>query len=1837
MTAASAADCALVERIVNTLDRDDVEGEIECVSLTRLTGDEAVALLDTLLARSDRLSRVAVAADPRGHAVLVRGERARVDFVLRVLATLERAAHSETVPPRTRARGEYVVERLASIEPEASISAARELLPKRVVAETTAIALGPGLGLGIGIAIAGDAANVDLWRDVIGTLQPGAGRGARLLRLAAPDAARVIGELRAEMLADDQRRLAFAGLVVELDPAARELVLIGPPPATSRALQILRKIDGPNAVERETRFTRAEGDPRAIAALMTELSVRHGESRPDEGTRCVPVAPLGAVLFSAAPDVVARLETVVASASRRADGAIAARRLPISVTDASALVERASNAAEAAAASRGARHESPSLDLDVAGATLLASGDADAIDALETSLQEIRGLRQAFRSTRLLVPRERNAAMVAEAVTRMLGAPVPVDSSRSVPVAAIASVPSLGAVVVSGEPAQIELRARLAALLEENPAITLVPWRILEIRCDEPEKAARAIAERFDARSGEDRLARPVFAAASTRGGALAVALHADLLADVAALIDSVIAQPGGATIRPREIFSSTLVQSDVRVVARALNELFAADAAPRDAAGRELPHMQPPRELHVSADPASRMIWVEAARDRTLAIDGLVKVLDRLAIAPSAQLRLFRLEKGDIPRVVQSLRDLAARGLLASAMPEGGVPPAVTIDADPASRTVVVVGDAAACSKSEEVLRQLGLLAAPSGTRVIDAAGVNPDQLVARARKEAFPGELADAASGVATIVDSARGVVRAFGGTEQVARLASVAQEMVRRQSDDWTTLAVPVECADAGMIAAAIDSIGSARASASSGGGASAGRIAISGRRDDVLLARAAASALDARDSIAPRVLLALACKDPATLSEVIEQHFSARDEDARRARPVAIRPGADGASVIIATHPDLLSPVIAAARDLGSIGEIVPTSQVVSVIPLRHARAEALARLFDTELAGEDDARSAAVRADPASNSLVIATKPARAAMIAALADALDQPGVADSRVIRAWRADARLRGRIASAVTSIAPDARVSFDDVAGITVVVHGPSEAGAIDAALRTTDGVEAVGAEMRLIPVRAERIERAARTLRALLAESAGTPTSDGTVEPAFAVGVDPDARRLLVEANPARASIAERLVSRFVAESAAATEALRIRTDDLACVEIPVANVDAEVAARTIEMMLADQVRWPAELLARLRAGDAVARPRATADSEASRVFVVGAPSLVARTIELLPLLDKSRGRTSDDARARDERWELRVYPVGRDALKPAVAAVEQALAARTPKGVPPPVDLVEVSDGDALVASGEPSWLDAIDSAIRSIDARGPRDAARLRVVAVHHVSAIQLAAVVEPLVDLTRRETPDAVPEASEFSVRAVPDPKAGAVALIATPTALDVAEEILAELDGAAAPGAARTIRLYELEAGEAASVAKSITDRFETEEGDDPLPLVRVQSSRNSLLVRATDKQRGTIDAIVAKADPDAPTRARALRTISIDRGRAAREIARTIARLDVLGPRVALALDEPANAVVLFGAQGEMARIEGIALQVASCVEEPGRAPRDFELPASAEPRGMAALARAALGQVGTGAADGSSELERGAASRIVLADRPGSRVIACIASESDAGLVKALLANLARGQNVEPIAIRRCALLHADAERVAGALRARRSRDEGALSVVIEADARTLVLIGAPREVQSAADVAARLDRRSPCASELRIAPLRVLRASDAAALIRAASPVDAPAPAVSDEPMTNTVLVRGSIEEIVPAAELLGRLDEPAPKELSPFEAVRVSPLIPSEVAAFAQAQVAGADESRRDRLRLIASDALGVLFVRADPALLDEVRQAIRAACGEAPR
>ena len=99
------------------------------------------------------------------------------------------------------------------------------------------------------------------------------------------------------------------------------------------------------------------------------------------------------------------------------------------------------------------------------------------------------------------------------------------------------------------------------------------------------------------------------------------------------------------------------------------------------------MPHLQKPKEVHVSADASTNTLIIEAPTERRASFEALVEQLDRVQLPPTAQLRTYHIERGDPNDIARTINELARRGVMSLQPKDGSKPVEVIVQAEPKSR----------------------------------------------------------------------------------------------------------------------------------------------------------------------------------------------------------------------------------------------------------------------------------------------------------------------------------------------------------------------------------------------------------------------------------------------------------------------------------------------------------------------------------------------------------------------------------------------------------------------------------------------------------------------------------------------------------------------------------------------------------------------------------------------------------------------------------------------------------------------------------------------------------------------------------------------------------------------------------------------------------------------------------------------------------------------------------------------------------------------------------------------------------------------------------------------
>ncbi|MHC4275552.1 MAG: secretin N-terminal domain-containing protein, partial [Planctomycetota bacterium] len=297
------------------------------------------------------------------------------------------------------------------------------------------------------------------------------------------------------------------------------------------------------------------------------------------------------------------------------------------------------------------------------------------------------------------------------------------------------------------------------------------------------------------------------------------------------------------------------------------------------------------------------------------------------------------------------------------------------------------------------------------------------------------------------------------------------------------------------------------------------------------------------------------------------------------------------------------------------------------------------------------------------------------------------------------------------------------------------------------------------------------------------------------------------------------------------------------------------------------------------------------------------------------IISAPAEIMPVADALIAEL-DHPRAAVEAVDVRIFQLTQADAAQVAGAVRQAVDARArADGEPLEATIAPEPSSNSIVVTAPPQEVARIEALIESLDGAPPADRVQVRTVFLKHARAERLAPLIaelmarEELLDVNRLPSWQRMQflqmqmrqGGPEPTVRVAADTRLNAVVISAPPALLNVAEQMVTQLDvDPADVGTAgrRSVRVLVVDNADAAQLAANLEAIF-AEDAEAP-PTIRVDPASNSLLVVASDGQYRTIENVVREIDRATIATSRQMRLIPLDPSKAsARELARTLQRI--------------------------------------------------------------------------------------------------------------------------------------------------------------------------------------------------------------------------------------------------------------------------------------------------------------------------------------------------
>ncbi|HRQ75801.1 MAG TPA: secretin N-terminal domain-containing protein [Phycisphaerales bacterium] len=618
-----------------------------------------------------------------------------------------------------------------------------------------------------------------------------------------------------------------------------------------------------------------------------------------------------------------------------------------------------------------------------------------------------------------------------------------------------------------------------------------------------------------------------------------------------------------------------------------------------------------------------------------------------------------------------------------------------------------------------------------------------------------------------------------------------------------------------------------------------------------------------------SIPPLRILQLRIADASNLANTLTVRYNQRSAEERSARPVSISADHQTNALIVAAHPDVLPEIVAIVDELN-----VPDfrgreydGREIRIFPLRVARAEELARTID-EMFPQPPApldargrplmhlqppREVVVRSDRQTNSLIVDAPLQRMTGFEQLVEQLD----------------------------------RQQF----------------------LEET--------EVRTYPVTHADVNSIANTLRQLASSGslnpAGAASGGGAARLTTTITADPMTKTLIVSGPVDIFERVERVLAELDVKRAAPATAQRF---------FRLKNVNADSVANMVRPVLLTRI-----------AEDVPGAPHETAallNISADRdtnTLILSAPAAVMQMAEeLIRQLDESMSFSADGGASHHAggAMDVRIFQLTQSQAANVANAVRTAIDARAAQGPPVPpafaaarrVTIVAEPTSNSIIVTAPGDRMAEVESLIKPLDQGVSIDQPQVRTVFLKHARAENVAETVKQL--LAGEEIPiwmryEAVARNRQLpgtgpDVRVAADRRLNAVVISAPPAVLNIAEEMVAQLDISPGQGsgsgdaASRSVRVLTVQNADAREIAANLQSLFADDDATDlaGAPVIRVDHASNTLLIRATPSQFEVIEGVVSGIDRATIATSRQMQLIPVDPSKAsAADIARALQRM--------------------------------------------------------------------------------------------------------------------------------------------------------------------------------------------------------------------------------------------------------------------------------------------------------------------------------------------------
>ncbi|MBL8763993.1 MAG: hypothetical protein JNM07_06970 [Phycisphaerae bacterium] len=1860
----------VLEQVVAMLDKPEGEvgvREMMTFQLRGVTAEEAARQLGALYAKDPERVKPTILPIAAQSKIAVVGGVGQLAAAAQLVAEIDPGSLSGPGAPPAVALPEdrAVVIPLKHAAPQGAIGVLSRLLSPRQTALVRYAATPDGKGL----IVTGPAAEVAQVQQLLAGLDAPSDtdREVRLVRVAQGDAAGVVA--RAKELYAMSTRAQTDKVEATLDAASRTVTLVGTRAGLTAFSELLSSAQSTGRIDQEARtFALARAKASEVAPKLTRMA--SAMLQPTDGSQFVPpqidaVDEIRSIVVRAPAAQMAVIEQLVRSIDRPSPGSANVRVVKLQQGDVRAITEKALTIYKQQTEGLPEDQAGPVLaEADQASSSVLISAGAAGMEKFTSILSTVQQLAPATPTARLIELRVAKAEELAAFLKEFIASSRPFQTQPG-PDPVFEPIPATNSILAAGSPAQLAVIEQLARAMDTKQSPDMPPIRMLKLTTTDAANIAQVLGAQFNARPADQRLKLPVEIQADPGTNMLIVSAHASVYPEIEKIVEQ-LNQTQAVTTAGREIRIYPLKVARAEELARTIDQMYPDPPVPLDPRTRQpRPDLKPAREVVVRADRGTNSLIVDAPVQRLTGFEALVKQLDQQKIADNVQVRTYRVYRAELSAVATTLRNLSAGGSLG--VPAGSAS-SVTIDTEPASRTLIVSGPADVFVGVERVLKELDSPSDRPATalrmyalRHARAERLQPllqRLLVSRLKEQKDAQGLAvgDVQSLLEVAAESATNTLL-ISGPEFIQKLAEELVKSLDSPAAATGRIVVrvsPLSFADPAQTAATLNqtlaamelpSGGRVQVSAAPGSGA----LILSGAEADLDRVEELLKALDVKppgEDKADVVTVSLKQADAATIAPIVERLLVDQQ----------------------ANDPRFLSLALRQSR-----GMLTRVPQV-------------------------------RVQADPRTNSLIVSGPSATMALAKTIVQQLDMPAGASDRETRVFTPakgePARLIATIRPLVDATVAPGRKPMEMIAeptsgGIVVVGSADQVARAVALLAEFDDRSPAAPrVDVQMINLRDAEATGVARAVAPLLADRSRWPEDLRRAEKAGlpvaapAVNADAAGNRVLVSAPSELMPLARQLVATF---------------------DVPPSGRNSEVRIFALTKSEPDSVAagLRTALAANPRAGEAA--PVVTAVPVSRSVVVSASPERLERAAEYVRSLDESASpdgmsvRTVYLKHARAESVTPLVEQLlNRQSVLELLPQWQRAqYMANSAKDMQNQVRIAAERRLNAIVLSGPVAVLDAAEQIVSQLDV-DPEQAGTIanravRLIQLSNADVAETAASITAM--FTDEQTGDPVPTIKV-------DRGSNSLLVRATPAQMAAITELVEKLDKATL-ATSREMRLVPLDRSraDAKTIAETIQRLLEQRSG------VKVEVISSDELLRTTGESgKGKTSAKPAprrsapakedrpkpsedpnrpdvqpssttddppKPDPGgggarAPHRRSAEESTASGTGWRAWLLATSFAPIEPPAaeagskgapPPVLIAVDPASNSLIVVGSPRLIDRVATLASELERQMpREPGKI-RVVTMPEAVDARSVSQFVNSAITQIGASSAANPG----GFTGRVSVQPDPEGGALIVSANDTDFEVLADLIGSMTRPGGTAKLVVKVYPLSNTTAAGVTRAIvdllsaepRGRQARRLRSLDLTIpdeSGELRSFKMVdpstvratadpaGSSIVVAAPADAIPLLDRfislldQSPLSDRpaTRLFELKNAKAADASKLVQGAldaarqpgaGPATPQARTAADD-RTNSVLVTGSSQQLREADRLLTALDAPAAEDGAELAIIPLQVARPSTVQRVVEAALVGKDPARREKIQFVSTDESSLFVIRALPGLIEQARKVI---------